>query len=373
MATSESIGIGRDEGLERCPWCGQTIARDRVDEIKKRIQTEERRRTIALEKRMNDDFARQLSEAEVRAELRVNAVREEARAEGEGLLEAAIIAKADAEKKLETAQIAHEAALNQRLIDQRSTLEKDKADALNAERAKAFNEKLKLEDKLQAMQRQLQSQGSNEMGEGAEVDLFELLRREFPEDRIKRVGKGTEGADITHAVLEGGRACGLIIYDSKNRNAWRNDYVTKLRADQLAAKADHAVLATRVFPAGSRQLQVQSSVILCHPARVAVLVALLRNHLVQMQSVRISNEAKTDKMAQLYAFIMSERFNQLLDEIEARSEDLLQLDVKEKNAHDSTWKRRGELVRSMQRNQVELSSEIDRILSGPSLTEVAHA
>ena len=42
-----------------------------------------------------------------------------------------------------------------------------------------------------------------------------------------------------------------------------------------------------------------------HPARIAVLVAILRGHLVQMQSVRISNEAKTDKMAQLYAFITS--------------------------------------------------------------------
>jgi len=40
--------------------------------------------------------------------------------------------------------------------------------------------------------------------------------------------------------------------NSPSRWPWRNDYVTKLREDQIAAKAEHAILSSRVFPAGNR-------------------------------------------------------------------------------------------------------------------------
>ncbi|MGR4864202.1 hypothetical protein [Caulobacter sp. LARHSG274] len=44
---------------------------------------------------------------------------------------------------------------------------------------------------------------------------------------------------IRHIVMHNGRECGKIIYDSKNHNAWRNEFVTKLKADQeLKGDAD---------------------------------------------------------------------------------------------------------------------------------------
>jgi hypothetical protein len=39
-----------------------------------------------------------------------------------------------------------------------------------------------------------------------------------------------------------------------------------------------------------------------------------------------------------------------------------ELDVKEKKAHDATWKKRGELIRSVQRSRGQLCDEIERIL-----------
>ncbi len=286
-------------------------------------------------------------------------------------LVAAEKAQKAAEQQLETLKASQETVLKELLQQQRTVLEKANTEAINAEKSKNFKEKLKLDEKLQLLQRQLQSKTADELGEGAELDLFEALKGKFPEDDIKRVGKGKEGADIIHKVVDGGRVCGSIVYDCKNRSAWRHEYISKLRSDQLAAKAEHAILATLVFPAGARQLYEEDGVIVSNPARILVLVDMLRRHLVQTHSLRLSNEARAEKMALLYAFITSERCTQLLKQIDTQTEDMLDLDVKEKKAHDSTWKHRGELIRSVQRVQNDLSSEIDFIIGGSLENRVA--
>jgi len=373
---------------ELCPWCGQLISHEKFDEIHKRIEGEERKKNAEFERRLQQRVALDKAQADANAKAQIEKVRKEAdtkvRVASEAAkkaAEAAVKPKLDeaekakkaAEKQLETIKKSQQALLTQRLQEQRSALEKDKADAVNTERSKMFKEKLKLEEKLQLMQRQLQSKTADELGEGAEINLFEALRDKFPQDEVTRVGKGKEGADIIHKITDGHRACGFIVYDSKNRNAWRNEYVSKLRRDQLAAKADHAVLATQVFPAGARQLHIQDGVIVSNPARILVIVEMLRKHMIQIHTLQLSTESRNEKMATLYDFITSDRCTQLLDQIETQTDDMLEIDVKEKKTHDATWQRRGELIRSVQRVRLELSSEIDRIVGEPAANRAAQA
>ncbi len=373
---------------ELCPWCGQPISHEKFHEIHKRIEGEERKKNAEFERRLQQRVALDKAQADANAKAQIEKVRKEAdtkvRVASEAAkkaAEAAVKPKLDeaekakraAEKQLETIKKGQQALLNQRLQEQRSALEKDKADAVNTERSKMFKEKLKLEEKLQLMQRQLQSKTADELGEGAEINLFEALRDKFPQDEVTRVGKGKEGADIIHKITDGHRACGFIVYDSKNRNAWRNGYVSKLRRDQLAAKADHAVLATQVFPAGARQLHIQDGVIVSNPARIMVIVEMLRKHMIQIHTLQLSTESRNEKMATLYDFITSDRCTQLLDQIETQTDDMLEIDVKEKKTHDATWQRRGELIRSVQRVRLELSSEIDQIVGEPAVDRAAQA
>jgi len=395
---------------ERCPWCDQPIPHEKFDEIRARIEAKERERTAALERRLKEQVAQERAQAEAKAKVEVEKARQEAAAavakvnkqaaeKAEAARKAAEQQLADAKKeaakkeeaarkaakqeaeaamtqkiadadkarkaaedRLVEAKAGQETLLNQRLQEQREALEQAKTEAVNAEKAKAFSEKLKVEEKLQEVQRKLQQKTAEELGEGAEVDLFEALKAEFPDDRITRVNKGAPGADIIHEVVNNGMVCGKIVYDSKNRNAWRNDYVTKLRQDQIAAKADHAILSTHVFPAGARQLHIQDGVIVANPARAVVLVQMLRTHIIRGHGLRLSNKTRDEKTARLYEFIMSDRCGQLLDQIETLTDDMLELDVKEKRAHDATWKRRGELIRSVQRSHGDFTAEIDRII-----------
>jgi hypothetical protein len=277
-------------------------------------------------------------------------------------IEAAEAAKAAAQTQLLAARAEHDTTLAERLAEQRESLEKAGLKTLQDERVAWFGEKQKLEEKLQDVTRQLQNKSADELGEGAELDLFELLKAEFPGDKITRYAKGTPGADTLHEIYQNGKLCGRIVYESKNSSRWLGDYVTKLRQDQTAAEADQAILSTHKLPAAARHVHVQDTVIVCQPARVIVLAQIVRRHIIQMHSLRHSNEERATKTEALYSFITSPRCDQHLEDIKAHTDTLEEIDVSEVKAHQRTWKTRGEVIRKIQRSQGELRSAIDRII-----------
>jgi hypothetical protein len=279
---------------------------------------------------------------------------DKARADAEAALRNQL---ATAGQQVQSLKEAHASEINQ----QREALEKDKIASVNAERAKNLETKMKLEEQLQDMQRRLQKKTADEHGEGAELEMFDKLREAFPDDKIRRVQKGAPGADIIHEVIENGRVCGKIVYDSKNRGNWQSAYAVKLRDDQIAEKADHAILSTNKFPEGDQQLCMREHVIVACPARVTALAALVRGHIVLAHELRVSNEARDEKTAELYAFITSERCRQLLDSVDTLVKKIEEIEVAEQKAHSAVWKKRGELLKSVLKANGVFCFEIGRI------------
>jgi hypothetical protein len=304
-----------------------------------------------VEQALKDRFARERQQAEAKAKVAVEQAKRDA-------------AKL-AEQQIKTLKVSQEAVIAARLKAQREASEKKLAEAVNAERAKHFGEKLKLEEQLQEMQRKLQKKTANELGDEGELDLFEELRREFPNDQIERVKKGKEGGDILHQIVgKDGQICGKIVYDVKNTSRFLSKYLTKLRADQLREEADHAVLCTQAFPAGTQQLAVRDGVVIVHPARATAVANLLRRQTIQTHLLRLGNEARAEKTAKLYQFMTSDRAAQLWDQIAQATTDMLDLDRAETAAHQKTWSRRGDLIRAVQGVHDEFSRAIDRIIGG---------
>ena len=216
------------------------------------------------------------------------------------------------------------------------------------------------------LQRALEKKTSEELGEGAEIDLFEALRAEFPDDDITRFAKGAPGADIRHVVKLRGQECGTIIYDSKNHKAFRSEHVAKLRSDQLAAKAEHAILSLHKFPEGTRQLHQRDGVLLGNPARVVALANLLRQHIIQVHTMRLSGIEREKKTVALYDFITSEQYVQLVRRIEERTNDLLKEQEKEVKWHEAHWRREGEALRSIQKAEADIENAVAGILGATS-------
>lgn len=329
---------------ERCPWCDQAIPQEKFAAIRERIAEKERTQHALMTARLKEEFQRE--KALIAAQ-----VREETRRAAEA--EAALRLRA-----AEEARLAAEATLAQ----QRELLEQEKTVAVLAEQTKAFEERQKLQEKLLLLQKQLENKTAQEIGEGPETDLYELLRGAFEGDRIRRVAKGLSGADVIHEVIRNGQVCGKIVYDSKSRNAWKNEYVTKLRADQLAERAHHAILSCNKLPQGAQQIHIQDGVIVAHPQRVVALAQILRRHVIETHELRVGNDKRDEKTAELYAFITSDRCKQLLEQIARETQRMLELEAAEERAHRVTWERRGKLIRAVQKVHSDLCFEIERVI-----------
>lgn len=299
-------------------------------------------------------------------------------------LEAAQKAKAEADARVLTITRERDAAVVQAKNVQEQTQEQTKkavADAVTAARealardnekkdlaraAEAARERESLQKKISDLQRQIANKTANALGDDAEIDLFEMLRDVFTDDRITRIQKGERGADIKHEVRYKGVVAGMILFDSKNRKAWQGMFASKLKEDQVAANADHAILSTTAFPAGKKELCVDCDVIVARPGRVRELVQILRVEIIKAHVAGLTNQKRAEKREALYQFISSETYRQKTAEVTRLTDEILGVDVSEKEQHDRTWKKRGSLVRQLQRAETAIDTEISAIVEGKS-------
>jgi hypothetical protein len=367
---------------DRCPTCDQPIGQDIARQIEARLREQQ---AAALQQAK--------AEADAAASKRIATERQAIQAQAEqaavakltdiqARLAQAELAKLNVEQQMTALKEDQQAAIDKRvaeaqegLLRKAEDLQRERDAAVLAERTKAFEDQQKLQAKLQDMQRQLEKKSAHELGEGSEVDLYEQLKAAFEGDRIQRVGKGVNGADVIHEVIHNGKVCGKIVYDAKNRNAWQNEFVSKLRADKIAQAADHAILSSNKFPKDTAHVHYQDGVIVAAPARVVAIVHLLRDQIVRMHELRISKEGREQKSVELYAFITSEHCKSLLDQVETQTGRMLELESKEQEAHRRLWDARKKLINSVQKARSDLVFEIDRIIgtagNGPEDEEAA--
>lgn len=357
---------------EQCPWCGHAISRAKFEEIQARIREDERKKLEAAKTALRQELEEKHRQA-LAAEKRTAAQR----AQEEAAKKIAVItaerdlnAKRVKELSAREAEVKKQAQedansrLQKETARQRQLLEKDRDQSLLKQRAEFNRERDGYQKKMKEMERQLQRRTANEMGDGAEIDLFEMLRDAFAMDKITRVTKGQNGADILHEVFYKGQVCGRIVIDSKNRQAWQNGFVTKLRADQIAAKADHAILSTTVFPSGQKELFVQNGVIGVSPARVVHIVELLRTAIIRMHMLGLSVKERAGKMTELYTLITSADYAQQFGELGRLADGLSELDVEEAKEHQRVWKNRGTAVTRLKNILRQIDTEVSAILEG---------
>jgi hypothetical protein len=283
----------------------------------------------------------------------------------EARLAEAVQARSDAAAQIAALKDGQQAAVEARVAEIQATLVRQKEDLQREKETAVLTEKakvLKLTSDLADLQRKLEGKSAHELGEGSEIDLYEQLRATFDGDRIQRVPKGVNGADVIHEVVHNGRTCGRIVYDAKNRDAWQNNFAVKLNADKLAQGADHAILSSNKFPRDKREIHLQDGVIVAAPARVPAIVEILRDQLIRLNELRVSNEQRGSKIEELYAFITSEHCRQLIAQVEAQAGKMTDLDAREMEAHRRVWDTRKKLIHAVQKARSDLAFEIDRII-----------
>lgn len=219
------------------------------------------------------------------------------------------------------------------------------------------NKKLAEEMKRKAEQGSMQLQG-----EVQEIALEELLSKTYPFDIIQEVPKGVRGADSIQIVVNSKQQnCGSIVYESKRTKSFSNDWIEKLKQDQIICKADIAVIVTETFPNDMERFGEKNGVWICNFSEVKSLSFVLREMLIKTHSVKLAQENKGDKMELLYHYLTSNEFVQNIKRIVEVYDNMVNQLNSEKKAINKIWAEREKQIWVVQENISALFGSIKGI------------
>ena len=371
--------------FEKCPWCDSEISREKFQQIESKIRKEEleksEKRENEIKKKLKEKHLQEIQATEKSIEAREKTRFAKQLADSRKTNETTI---AKLTKKLEDSKddtkklrAEIEAQVAKKHEDEIKDVRRICNEESDKKHLKVLADKNRENEKLLAtvkeLERKVQNQTANQLGEGAEVDLYSDLKSEFNEDDINRTELFQNGANIIQVVMHKGQACGKIVFDSKNRKSWRTEYAKKLIEDKESEGADHAILTTsRGFPGGKKELCIEGSVIVINPARAITIVSIIRKHMIRLAHLGLSIDERESKMAALYKYIASESFKQGLEQLSTIANGLLDLDVEESRRHKKTWDDRGRMLKRLERTVQSIDNEISFLMQGaePEIVDI---
>ncbi|MEC4673073.1 MAG: DUF2130 domain-containing protein [Nitrospirota bacterium] len=265
------------------------------------------------------------------------------------------------------------------------TVEKRVQEGLTATRDQAKKEAeealkfkvLEKEQTITAMQKQIEElkrkaeQGSQQLqGEVQELELEGLLTTKFPLDQIVPVPKGEHGGDVLqHVVGPFGQPCGTLLWESKRTKNWSDGWLTKLREDQRAAKAEIAIILSQALPKDVESFEFIDGVWVIHPKVALPVASMLRHSLIEIAIARQASEGQQTKMEMVYQYLMGPRFRQRVQAIvEGFSTQQEELD-KERKVIMKQWAKREEQIDRVMHATVGMYGDLQGI-AGKTLQEI---
>lgn len=341
-----------------------TIA-DRVDAARTQIALEAQehaKRQVALDLEGKD---KQLAELTETLKSRDEKLRAAQAAEAEMLKK-----QRDLDDKLREVDLSVQQQVNQALEAVRVSAKREAEETL----ALKVQER---DTKIQSMQLTIEElkkkaeQGSQQLqGEAQELMLEDALRAKFPFDSIEPVGKGEFGGDVLHHVFNGaGQGCGSILWETKRTRTWSDGWLTKLKGDQRAAKADLALIVSHTLPKDIDSFNYVDGVWVTGP-RCAIPVAIaLREALIGMTGVKAAGEGQQTKSALMYDYLTGPRFRHRVEAIVERFSEMQEDLASERKATMKRWAKREQQLHAVMDSTAGLYGDLQGI-AGRSMIEI---
>jgi hypothetical protein len=202
-----------------------------------------------------------------------------------------------------------------------------------------------------------------------EIDVEAELKRRFPHDVISPVPKGVRGADLVQEVRDGARACGVIVWETKNTKHWHPAWLDKLKEDQRALGANLAVLVSTVLPDGIVEFGRTEGVWVTSLRAWPALALALREQLVAVAFARAAADGKQEKTEFLYHYLAGDQFRSRVSAIVEAFTALRSELGRERTAMERIWKQREKQIDRVLSNTAKMYGEMRGIV-GSSLPEV---
>lgn len=257
-------------------------------------------------------------------------------------------------------QVKRELLQGQTEIEEKAKLrERENFQLKELEYQKQLNDQKKLIDEMKRKAEQVSMQLQ---GEVQELALEELLRQQYPFDRIDEVPKGIRGADCIQTVINNmQQPCGTIVYESKRTKSFSKEWISKLRQDQVSCKADIAILITEVYPTGMLSFGKLDGVWICNFSEIRSLSMAIRDSLIRIYEVRAADENKGEKMELLYHYLTGNEFVQNVKRIIETYDEMCNDLNKEKRAMYKIWETRQKQIDKVTKNISSLFGAIKGI------------
>ncbi len=252
------------------------------------------------------------------------------------------------EEGIEAAKAEAELKSNQRLREERLQFESQAEIRLREERSQA-DMKLrdreyeidKLKHQIQEAQRVSEQGSTQAQGEVQELAIEEWLRDKFRDDEIVEIKKGQRGADCIQIVYSRMRElCGKICYESKRTENFNKDWIEKFKADLRSENATIGVLVTKTMPKELDRMGLYEGIWVCTFEEFKGLSAVLRESVIQIQSLVATQENKGEKKEMLYNFVTSNAFKLQIDAIDETFSQMRDELNKERTAMQKWWAQR---------------------------------
>ncbi len=274
------------------------------------------------------------------------------------------LAKTEREKTelKEKIKAESEQKLNEILKKERAEIKKN-AERQSELKIKELEKKLEDNKKMVDELKKKQEQGSMQLqGEVQELAIEKYLKTKFTLDTIEEIGKGARGADCIQTVnTREIQNCGTIYYESKRTKNFDNKWIEKFKSDMREKNTNIGVLVTDVYPKNMERMGLKDGIWICSYEEFKGLSEVLRESIIQIKTMTLSQENKGDKMNLIYNYLTSNEFK---NQFEAIVEGFvtMQEDLnKEKRAMDKIWKEREKQIQKVITNTTSIYGSIKGI------------
>ncbi len=227
-----------------------------------------------------------------------------------------------------------------------------------------------LKEQLELAQRKAQQGSMQIQGEVQELAIEEFLINNFPHDKVEEVKKGARGGDCLQTVVSPlMQQCGTIYYESKRTKDFQMSWIDKFKKDLRDKNAIYGVLVTDCYPKGIERMTNIKGIWICSYSEFMGISFILRESILAVHSVVLSQENKGSKMETLYEYLTGSEFRGHLESI-VEGFSQMQDDLnKERRAMEAIWKQREKQISKVIVNTTQLYGSI-RGIAGTAIGNI---
>ncbi|MDO8528780.1 MAG: hypothetical protein Q7S06_02720 [Nanoarchaeota archaeon] len=271
-----------------------------------------------------------------------------------------ILKKAEQEilKKVENKHKKEITETEKKAIEKGKAEHQKKIDVLIKNTEKLAKEKYEIEKKY----REAIKEGKTiqEKGFDFEKQVKVDLEKNFLEDKI--LPKGKKG-DILQIIIYKGREICRILYECKMAK-WDDKYVTTLKEAVLFREGEYGIIITSDLKKGKGGFcSFGDNIFAVNPEGVIDFVKFLRDAIIKIESLKITQREKNILMNHLWDYMDSSKFGNSINEVIDKAKELKEILNQEKKVHERIWDKRIDYYDKISKSSLDIRGKVEYILN----------